>query len=132
MNGKNNFLLDTNIVLGFLNGNPAINKFFQDNTEESQLKCSQVTRMELLGFPNITTDEEKKLKSFLSFVKILPITDEICNQTIMLRQQKKIKLPDALIVSTAICFNLTLITCDKDLLGKINSVKSINPVLSYE
>lgn len=131
MNGKNNFLVDTNIILGFLGGHKEINIFFQQNLTNQILSASQISRMELLGYPNITIEEETSLNSFLLLVKILPITDAICNQAITLRRKTRLKLPDALIAATAICFDLVLITCDADLLGNISnitSLKSINPV----
>lgn len=99
MNGKDNFLLDTNIVLGFLSGNTKITDFFEKKLMQSNLHVSQVTRMELLGYPGITSQEKKNLKKFLSYVKILPINEAICDQAISLRREKKLKLPDALIAA---------------------------------
>lgn len=77
MNGNNNFLLDTNIVVGFLNGHPAISHYFQNNLVEKKIFVSQITRMELLGFPQINEEEEKVIKQFLQFTAILPIDDSI-------------------------------------------------------
>jgi len=128
MNGKDNFLLDTNIVLGFLNGHVKINDFFQQHLAKQTLYVSQITRMELLGYANITSNEETCLNRFLSFVKILPISDAVCDQAISLRRKTRLKLPDALIAATAICFNFVLVTCDADLLGNIDQLQSINPV----
>lgn len=128
MNGKGDFLLDTNIILGFLNGHAKINDFFRKNLKQQVIYASQITRMELLGYPNITTDEESSLKSFLSLIKILPISDVICDQAIILRRKKRLKLPDALIAATAICYDLSLITCDTDLLNSIETLQSVNPI----
>lgn len=128
MNGKDNFLLDTNVVLGFLNGNANIRDFFQKKLMGSLLYVSQITRMELLGFPNISSEEETHLKNFLSHVRILPINDTVCDHAIKLRKTIKLKLPDALIAATTISFDLTLITCDTDLLNKNAYFHSINPV----
>ena len=67
MSGKNSFLLDTNVILGFLNGNLKITHFFENKLMRSFLYVSQITRMELLGFHGITPQEESELKKFLSF-----------------------------------------------------------------
>lgn len=128
MNGKDNFLLDTNIVLGFLNGNVKIKDFFEKKLAHANLHASQITRMELLGYPGITTHEEKSLKTFLTYLKILPISDAVCDQAILLRQTTKLKLPDALIAATAITCNLILVTCDSDLLNKNTHFHSVNPI----
>lgn len=128
MSGKNNFLLDTNIILGFLNGNAKIKDFFEKKLTHANLHVSQITRMELLGYPGITTQEEKSLKTFLSYTKILPISDSVCDQAIHLRKEIKLKLPDALIAATAITANLVLVTCDLDLLNKSPRFSSLNPI----
>lgn len=41
---------------------------------------------------------------------ILELSPEIVNQTILVRQQHKIKLPDAIIAATAIIYDFILIT----------------------
>jgi predicted nucleic acid-binding protein len=127
MNGKDNFLLDTNIVLGFLKGWEPITSFLQKHPQAT-MAVSQITRMELLGYPSITTEEETALKNFLSLVEILPISDAVSDQAIILRRKTSLKLPDALIAATAICFNLVLMTCDGDLLIPTERLQSINPL----
>jgi predicted nucleic acid-binding protein len=83
--------------------------------------------MELLGYPSIAAEEEVCLMRFLSLTKILPISDAVCDRAIILRRNTRLKLPDAMIASTAICFDLILATCDLDLLGDIENLRSINP-----
>jgi predicted nucleic acid-binding protein len=129
MNGKNNFLLDTNVVLSFLKNNLSINNFFQQNFSDQDLFVSQITRMELLGYKNITERDEIELNHFLSLVKILPLSDSLCDKAIYLRRNFSLKLPDALIAATAINSNLILLTCDKDLLTPIEGLQVINPCL---
>lgn len=112
MNGKTNFLLDTNIVVGFLNGDRIINPFFENHLNETKLKISQITHLELLGYPKITHDEETVIKKFLKLVEILPLNDIVAEKTILLRRTTRLKLPDAIIAATAIVNRLTLVTCD--------------------
>jgi predicted nucleic acid-binding protein len=45
----------------------------------------------------------------------------------LLRQQHKIKLPDAIIAATAMAEGLTLITRNSDDFKNINSLKLLNP-----
>src|SRR5579871_4128024 len=100
MNGKDSFLLDTNAILGFLNGHINVNGFFQKHLTSQIFHVSQISRMELLGYPNITAEEEACITHFLSLTKILPVTDIICDQAITLRRSTRLKLPDALIAAT--------------------------------
>ncbi len=53
--------------------------------------------------------------------------DEVVEQTIRLRKEYKIKLPDAIIAATAINHNLTLITRNEKDFEKISEVDFINP-----
>lgn len=128
MNGNDNFLLDTNIVLGFLNGNILIKNIFDKTLRHANLSVSQITRMELLAYPEISSNEEDKIKQFLSYLAIIPVSDPICDRAIHIRRETKLKLPDALIAATAAVSNLTLLTCDSDLLNKKSYFKSLNPI----
>jgi len=51
--------LDTNIVLGFLQQQPNLMKLFQVELSGRPYLVSEITRMELLGYPNLTQAEEK-------------------------------------------------------------------------
>ena len=57
--------------------------------------------MELLGYPNITNEEERVITDRLSKVTYLPITIEVEDLAISLRRSRRVKLPDALVASTA-------------------------------
>lgn len=128
MNGNSSLLLDTNIVIGFLNGDKVITSFLTTpNTNQKIFTVSQITRMELLGFPNITLDEEIVIKQFLDQTIILALTDEIADKVIELRKKTRLKLPDAIIVATALIHQLKLITCDEQLIKSNPTLLSINP-----
>lgn len=128
MNGNPSLLLDTNIVIGFLNGDKVITSFLTAPTKNQKIfTVSQITRMELLGFPNITPDEEIIIKKFLDQIIIFALTDEIADKVIELRKKTRLKLPDAIIVATALVHKLKLVTCDEQLIKSTNSLSSINP-----
>jgi predicted nucleic acid-binding protein len=120
MNGIK-FLLDTNFVLGLLKATPeVVEKVSQLDILASSCGYSSVTRMELLGYPNITIDEEQLIADRLSKFTYLPITIEIENLAIALRRTRRVKLPDALVASTAIHHGLELMTLDKALLSLVS------------
>jgi predicted nucleic acid-binding protein len=50
MNGTDNFLIDTNIIIGFLLGNKKINSFLC-KLERNKLYVSQITQLEPCSFP---------------------------------------------------------------------------------
>ena len=76
---------------------------------------SAVTRMELLGFPGISREEESLLRQKLERLSYLPLTRSVEDIVISLRQTRKIKLPDAIIAATALCAGVELLTLDKHL-----------------
>jgi len=122
-----NYLLDTNVVLDFLKDKKEITKVISYYANVSELRVSSITRMELLGFPGITPAEEKKIQHFLSFIEVIPITTAIEDQAIQIRRLKEIKLPDAIIVATAIDAKGILMTTDKRLSKLRLKVEMIDP-----
>lgn len=52
------FLLDTNIVVGALKGHSTVRDFFLAELLGKPRFISEISRMELLGYPNITAEEE--------------------------------------------------------------------------
>ena len=116
------YLLDTNYILGILKGQPEV---VADTAARAlsvgQCAYSSVTRMELLGFPGITRQEESLIRQKLERLVYLPITRAVEDMAISLRQARKIKLPDAVIASTALCCGLELLTQDSHLKAVIQS-----------
>lgn len=99
-------LLDTNIVLYFLGGK-LVNPLPSGN-----YSISVITEMELLSYPAISSDEEKRIISFLNRITVVGIDKNIKNLTISLRKQYRLKLADAIIVATAQSLGGTLLTND--------------------
>ena len=110
------YLLDTNFIIGILKSNPVV---LADMSARQVLvgECaySAITRMELLGFPGITREEELLIRQKLAKITYLPLTSATEDLAISLRQTRTVKLPDAIIAATALCFGLELLTLDKRL-----------------
>ncbi len=111
--GEIKFLLDTNPIILALN-----NKF---KLKERIYLISFITELELLSFPNLTKNEENQIKDLLKNFLIIDINSTIKNITIALRKKYKLKLPDSIVVATAIENNAILITEDK----KLKNIKEI-------
>ena len=56
----NRFIVDTNIVIYFLNGDPVLRKLL----DRKSIHVSFVTQIELLGYPGITEVEAPKRRGF--------------------------------------------------------------------
>ena len=106
----NKFLLDTNIVLYLLGG-----KLTDQDIPSGSYSISVVTELELLSYPTMSTREEAQIRKFLDQISIVGLTREIKANTIALRKSYKLKLPDAIICSAALCTGAILVTADKSL-----------------
>jgi predicted nucleic acid-binding protein len=103
------YLLDTNSIIYALN-----DKFLFPN---DRYFVSIITEIELLSYQKLTSNEEYILKEALSNFKSLNLTPEIKNKTIEIRKKYHLKLPDSIIVASAVVQNVTLVTSDKKLLN---------------
>lgn len=107
MNG-NNLFLDTNIILYLLNGDQTLAELLNNK----HLYISVITELELLAFKGITEKEEKIIKEFVSQCKIITINNAVKQETIRIRKTYNTKLPDSIIIATALYLELPLITSD--------------------
>ena len=83
------FLLDTNFILGMLKSSPIVlGMLAGKHLTAGQCAYSAVTRMELLGFPGITPDEESLIRSTLEQFRYLAITFDIEERAIQLRRAR--------------------------------------------
>jgi len=107
MNG-NKLFLDTNIILYLLNGDETLAELLN----QKQLYISVITELELLAYKEITIREEKVIEEFLAQCKIININSKIKLETIRIRKLFNTKLPDSIIIATALYLDLPLITSD--------------------
>lgn len=107
------YLLDTNVILGMLKSTPEILAMVGSaGLMAQQCAFSAVTRMELLGYPGITADEDALIRQRLAQLTYLAISSAVEDKAIELRRSRRVKLPDALIAATALCHGLELLTMD--------------------
>ena len=57
--------------------------------------------IEVLAFPGLSDQKQQDVEVFIRNFEVVPLTDTIVKQTIRIRKQYKIKLPDAIIAATA-------------------------------
>jgi predicted nucleic acid-binding protein len=117
MNGIN-LMIDTNAAIYLLNGNIELAQLL----DEKNIIISFITELELLSKPGLTLAEKKIIKSFLNDCTIYDINAIIKDRVIDLKQSIKIKLPDAIIASTALWLNVPLVSADADM----KKIKSLN------
>lgn len=119
MNG-NRFLADTNTFIYLLDKHAALQPLL-----ESEWLYSFITEIELLGKPGISSKEIEKVQGLLSVCIKAPHTEAINSTAISLKQNYKMKVPDAIIAATAIEQKVPLLTFDKD----FEKIKEVDLVL---
>lgn len=128
MNGPEmpGYLLDTNSVIYFFNGEEKISALIED--AEGNVCISFITKIELLCFETDEKNVIKGIAEFLEEIEVVGIDDEIITKTIEYRKNLKLKIPDAIIAATAKIRGLTLVTADKTLTKRLKEIKIISPI----
>jgi predicted nucleic acid-binding protein len=109
MNGFD-FVADTNFLIDVHEGKEKVLPFL-----DGTVIVSVISEIELLGWYKLSKDEKQKLRSLLDDCIIFELTAEIRKLAIEIRQQKKIKTPDAIIAATAMYLQIPIVSSDKGL-----------------
>ena len=116
----NSLFVDTNILLYLLSGDETVAEML----DEKHLVISFVTELELLGYKDLSESDLKIIQELLNEATVMDINTEIKRLVVLLRKNYKVKLPDAIVVASALYANLPLVTADKQL-SQINELTLI-------
>lgn len=107
--GKQEYLMDTNVVIDYLGGRFSNSSMiFLNELVDNVPVISIITKIELLGF-NSTEEVAIILKDFVNESIVLELSQEVADKTIEIRKKYKIKLPDAIIASNSHSFQYGII-----------------------
>jgi predicted nucleic acid-binding protein len=121
----NKALLDSNVIIdtskGLVSTQDIVNKY-------DFLYVSIISYVETKGYNFADNEENQIVTEILNSIEIVNLNKEIADTAIEYRKQKKIKLPDALILATAKHLKADLITSDiSDFQNIDKSVNLIEP-----
>ena len=98
-------LFDTNILIDYLSGVVAAQEEMGRYVSRG---ISVITWMEVMaGAPSA---HETRTRAFLSTFQAVPITPEVAERAVTLRRDRRIKLPDAIILASALMGDWLLVT----------------------
>jgi predicted nucleic acid-binding protein len=121
----NRYVLDTNAIVALLQGNIQLLGLLKD---AEWLGVSVISQIEFLVFPGLTQDDRQIFEQFLQRVEVLglvAIDAVLIEKIIEIRQQHRLKLPDAVIAAMAIQNSASLVTADREF-AKVTILTVIN------
>ncbi len=121
----NRYLLDTNAIVALLHGNPQL---FQVLQNADWIGVSVISKIEFLAFAGLGQNDRQLFQQFLQRVEVIGLvaTDTaLIERIIEIRQQFRLKLPDAIIAAMAIQNSASLVTADQEF-AKVTVLTVIN------
>jgi len=122
------YLIDTNILI-YVSKNAIpenSNDFIKEVFNES-FNISVITEIEYLGWNKFSAEDIDTALNFISIAEILPLSSEIKNLAIKLKQKYNIKLADSIIAATAIQHDFILTSRNQKDFEKIQELEIYNP-----
>ena len=101
------YLLDTNIIIYYLENNQAVYDFVWQHKKVSAI--SMIVYYEVFNYP-FSEEQEKLVRAFLENFEIIGLSHEIIDKALQNRKEKKIKMADNFILATAQVYGLKLVT----------------------
>ena len=120
-------LIDTNAIIELFEDSLSNEKttWLEELIEAGKASISVINQIELLGF-NGPVEEMTVLEEFITHNRVFHLTESVIDQTILLRRDHKIKVPDAIIAATSLAYDLTLVTRNTKDFEDIESLKIVN------
>lgn len=118
-------LLDSNIII--YASQPQFASL-RELIAETSPYVSAISYVEVLGYHRLTEDELTYFQAFFQAASILPLSNDIIEQAVKLRQLRKMSLGDALVAGTALIHRLTLVTRNHTDFDWIPNLAVNNPV----
>jgi toxin FitB len=123
MSGRK-LLLDSNIIIYLAKKELAPESFL---LLEDELFISDISYMETLGYAFADASEKQDIEQLLSILFRFPIEEKVVQKVIDIRQNRRIKLPDAIIAATSLTQDCILVTRNTaDFIG-LPELKVLNP-----
>jgi len=123
------YLWDTNTVIYYLQNQLSqhAKEYLNDVLKQSIPAISVITEIELLSWNAPSEKDLEVIEEYIDETRILGLEPEIRRKTAEIRRSAKIRLPDAIIASTAIVNDLILLTRNTKDFSRIESLKMADP-----
>lgn len=120
------YLLDSNALIYAVRPD-ALYAPFRLWVKHPDAVISTISRVEVLGFTRLTVADARAFTAMFLLLPQLPMTDVVLNRAVKIRQQLRIKTPDAIVAATALVHGLELVTADSDF-TRVTGLVVVNPL----
>lgn len=96
--------------------------------KDSESHVSAFSKVEVLGFHKLDDKSKDYFEGVFYSLTILPITDDLLEDAIVIRQQRKMSAGDALIAATALQYDLEVYTRNVSDFNWIPNLRVFNPM----
>lgn len=120
-------LVDSNIVIYAARPEHEALRLLIGNEDAA---VSVLSRIEVLGYHRLQADERNLLERLFDSLLVLPVTDEVADRAIALRQLRRISLGDSVIAATALVAGLKLVTHNTSDFDRIDGLELDDPLAS--
>lgn len=119
------YLLDTNAIVALLQGNVRLIQLLR---QAEWIGISVINRIEFLAFSGLTEADLQLFQHFLQRVEVIGLAADdaaLIQKIIAIRQQCRLKLPDAIIAAMVMQKGAALVTTDREF-AKATALTVIN------
>lgn len=118
------YLIDSNVLIGYIGKLlPLVAHTTVTTIIDEEFNISFINKIEVPAH----SSADSTLRDFIELAAMYDINNDIIEQTIDLRKNFKIKIPDAIVAATALVYNLTLVTRNIDDFKNIPGLNLLNP-----
>lgn len=117
-------LLDSNVII--YSAEPQYQQI-RDLIARTSPSVSAISYVEVLGFPRITSLQIAEFTAFFAKAPVFAIDQPILDQAVLLRQQRRMSVGDAIIAATALVHDETLVTRNIADFPWITGLKLLDP-----
>ncbi len=118
-------LLDSNVIIYAAQSDRAdLRQFIAEHAPA----VSVISYIEVLGYHQLREHDRQYLEQFFQATEVLPLSDNVVQWAVKLRQQQKMSLGDAVVAGTALAYELTLVTHNAEDFQWISGLEILDPL----
>jgi predicted nucleic acid-binding protein len=122
------YLIDTNAIQDYLQESyPEKGLIKMDKILSLEANISIISKIEILSYTPENEEFAIKLQSFVGDCNLYYLDEDVIENTINLRKAYRMKIGDAIIASTALLYNFTIVTNNERDFNRVIGLKILNP-----